>query len=132
MTFCILIRPALTHRCAIWKKYNSKLHVVSSWKLNWSANECSYYGIASNEDGLVTRIKLLNHLLTGYIPAKLELLNSGLIDVINFSGNKGLNEGRLPKVSSNFYSHAALSVVDCRATPAKYLQRCATRSRGSE
>jgi len=78
--------------------------VVSPWKFSWDKDECTWYGIACDTYGLVTHIELANHLLTGYIPMELKLLNGGPIGIIDFSDNRGLGQGGFPTVFSEFDS----------------------------
>ena len=73
---------------------------MSPWKLVWENDECVWYGIACNTEGLVVRIELTDHLLTGYIPMELKLLKNGPVSIIDFSGNRGLGQGGFPRVFS--------------------------------
>ena len=79
-------------------------HVLSPWKFMWEEDECVWYGIACDKDGLVLRIELANHLLTGHIPDELALLNGGPINEFDFSGNPGLGAGGFPAVFTKFDS----------------------------
>jgi len=100
-------------------KWHNK-DVPSPWKFNWKADECDWAGVvcennSSNSNNnnnnnnnidnkLITRIELVNHLLTGYLPMELKLLNAGPIEVLDFSNNRGLGEGGFPSVFSEFDS----------------------------
>ena len=79
-------------------------HVMSPWKFVWENDECVWYGIACNTEGLVVRIELTDHLLTGYIPMELKLLKNGPVSIIDFSGNRGLGQGGFPRVFSELDS----------------------------
>jgi len=79
-------------------------YVLSPWKSAWGDDECTWYGVACDTQGLVSRIELVDHLLTGYIPTELKLLNSGPIKVIDFTDNGGLGQGGFPSVFSEFDS----------------------------
>lgn len=77
----------------------------SPWKFNWEDDECDWSGVVCDNDSkLVTRIELVDHLLTGYLPTELKLLNAGPIQVLDFSNNRGLGEGGFPLVFSEFDS----------------------------
>ena len=86
-----------------------KWHVLSPWKFMWEEDECEWYGIACDTDGLVLRIELANHLLTGRIPDELALLSGGPIKEFDFSDNPGLGEGGLPEVFTKFDSLGKIS-----------------------
>lgn len=103
-------------------KWHNK-DVPSPWKFNWKADECDWAGVvcennSSNSNNnnnidnkLITRIELVNHLLTGYLPMELKLLNAGPIEVLDFSNNRGLGEGGFPSVFSEFDSLGKLSYL---------------------
>lgn len=78
--------------------------VPSPWKFDWKADECNWSGVVCESSKLITRIELVNHLLTGYLPMELKLLNGGPIEVFDFSNNRGLGEGGFPPVFSEFDS----------------------------
>mmetsp|Transcript_16759 Transcript_16759/g.38921 ORF Transcript_16759/g.38921 Transcript_16759/m.38921 type:complete len:378 (-) Transcript_16759:160-1293(-) len=90
-----------------------KWHVLSPWKFMWKEDECAWYGIACDTDGLVLRIELANHLLTGHIPDELALLDGGPINELDFSGNPGLGDGGFPVVFTKFDSLAAIGLDGC-------------------
>mmetsp|Transcript_21337 Transcript_21337/g.48465 ORF Transcript_21337/g.48465 Transcript_21337/m.48465 type:complete len:304 (-) Transcript_21337:154-1065(-) len=89
---------------------------ISPWKFSWEKDECTWYGIACDTHGLVTRVELTNHLLTGYIPMELKLLNDGPIGVIDLTDNRGLGQGRFPAVFSEFDSLEVLGLQGCSFT----------------
>eukprot|EP00534_Pseudo-nitzschia_fraudulenta_P001994 CAMPEP_0201120044 /NCGR_PEP_ID=MMETSP0850-20130426/4141_1 /ASSEMBLY_ACC=CAM_ASM_000622 /TAXON_ID=183588 /ORGANISM="Pseudo-nitzschia fraudulenta, Strain WWA7" /LENGTH=413 /DNA_ID=CAMNT_0047386023 /DNA_START=277 /DNA_END=1518 /DNA_ORIENTATION=- len=85
--------------------------VPSPWKFQWEDDECDWSGVVCDRNdvrgestfrGLVERIELVNHLLTGYLPEELKLLNGGPIRVLDFSDNRGLGQGGFPSVFSGF------------------------------
>lgn len=81
------------------------------WKFPY--DECTWYGIACNIFGLVIRIELPNHLLTGYIPMEIKHLAKGPIYSIDFSGNGGLGQGGFPSVFSEFNGLELLDLSEC-------------------
>lgn len=84
-------------------KWHNK-NVPAPWKFQWGDDECDWSGVVCDGRKLVTRIELVNHLLTGFLPMELQLLNGGPIEVLDFSNNRGLGEGGFPKVFSEFDS----------------------------
>jgi len=87
--------------------------VLSPWKYAWAEDECSWYGIACNMLGLVVRIELPGHLLTGYIPMELKHLAKGPVTAIDFSGNRGLGQGGFPAVFTEFDTLDYLGLSGC-------------------
>jgi len=83
------------------------------WKFQWGEDECDWSGIVCNGKKLVKRIELVNHLLTGFLPLELVLLDKGPIEVLDFSDNRGLGQGGFPKVFMEFKS---LESIDLRGT----------------
>jgi len=79
-------------------------NVPAPWKFQWLDDECDWSGVSCDAFGLVKRIELVNHLLTGFLPMELELLNGGPIEVLDFSDNRGLGEGGFPNVFAEFNS----------------------------
>ena len=76
----------------------------STWKFQWEEDDCDWPGVVCAENKLVKRLELGSHLLTGYLPMELILLNEGPIQVLNFSNNRGLGQGGFPAVFSEFDS----------------------------
>lgn len=87
--------------------------VLSPWKFAWADDECSWYGIACNMLGLVTRIELPGHLLTGYVPPELQHLANGPVTVIDLSDNPGLGQGGFPAVFTEFDTLDSLGLSGC-------------------
>jgi len=77
-------------------------NALKPWKFAWDDDECTWYGIACDTNNLVTKVELQDHLLTGYIPIELKLLNTGPISIIDFTDNRGLGQGGFPPVFSQF------------------------------
>lgn len=89
---------------------------ISPWRNAWADDECNWYGIACNMAGLVTRIELTDHHLTGYVPMELKLLDGGPLAVIDLSGNPGLGQGGFPAVFSEINKLDALALSGCSFT----------------
>jgi len=87
--------------------------VIDPWHLDWDSNVCTWYGIACDQNGLVIRIELVEHFLTGYVPNELVLLDDGPISVIDFGNNRGLGQGGFPTVFTKFNNLDYLSVAGC-------------------
>ena len=79
-------------------------NVPAPWKFKWGNDECDWSGVVCDGSRLVKRIELVNHLLTGFIPMELQLLDGGPIEVLDFTDNRGLGQGGFPKVFSEFDS----------------------------
>mmetsp|Transcript_4594 Transcript_4594/g.8226 ORF Transcript_4594/g.8226 Transcript_4594/m.8226 type:complete len:345 (+) Transcript_4594:229-1263(+) len=86
--------------CPKWHNSN----IPAPWKFQWEDDECDWSGVVCDERGLVKRIELANHLMTGFLPMELGLLGQGPIEVLDFSDNRGLGEGGFPDVFSEFNS----------------------------
>merc|ERR1711933_390173 len=85
---------------------------IEPWSRVFGDDECSWYGIACDRRGLVTRIELENHLLTGVIPLELKLLDVPLT-VVDFSDNRGLGQGGFPQVFLEIDSLQSLGLSGC-------------------
>ena len=79
-----------------------------SWDgLGWTDNsgwlstdeECSWLGIACNDEGRIIRVNLPNNALSGTVPSQMCMLQD--LQVINLSGNLGLT-GPIPSVLSDY------------------------------
>jgi hypothetical protein len=91
---------------------------------NFPDDECSWYGIACNIFGMVIRIELPNHLLTGYIPTEIKHLADGPIYSIDFSGNGGLGQGGFPSVFLEFSGLELLDLSGCNFDGSVPLAMC--------
>jgi len=91
---------------------------------NFPDDECVWYGISCNIFGLVIRIELPNHLLTGYIPMEIKHLAKGPIFSMDFSGNGGLGEGGFPSVFLEFEGLELLDLSGCNFDGSVPLEMC--------
>merc|ERR1711879_621377 len=85
--------------------------VIEPW--NFAEDECRWYGVACNIFGLVIRIELPNHFLTGYVPDEMKHVAKGPIYSIDFSGNGGLGQGGFPSVFLEFNGLELLELSGC-------------------